>query len=292
MPSNKVHYLLWPASFKLDGGAMFGIIPKPLWHKVHPSDEQNRIDLALRLWVIEDQNHLVVVDTGIGDYHDQKFNVNFDVVGPHGPLKEALAQIGKTPDDVTDLIISHLHFDHVGGIGVMEQGEMVPVFKKARLHLHRQHYNYALHPTERDIGSFHTQNFGPVLRKYEELGQLVWHDGDQGDLIFDLGLRFRVSHGHTPFLMHPYDEKYIYLADLIPTANHIHVPWVMGYDISPGVTTRDKKEFLDFMIEHQLCAIFEHDPIHWGAEITQNAKGKYEAKNLRSAKRELVTRLS
>jgi len=291
MPSNKVNYLLWPANFKLDGGAMFGIIPKPLWNRVHPSDEQNRIELALRLWMIESGKRLVVIDTGIGDYHDQKFNTNFDVKGPAGPLAEALSKIGKTTNDVTDLVISHLHFDHVGGIGVMEEGEMVPVFKNARLHLHKDHYHYAYHATDRDSGSFHIKNFGPVIEYYKERNLVTWHQGAQGELIPELGLNFLTSDGHTPHLMHPYDEKLIYMADLIPTANHIHVPWVMGYDISPGVTTEDKKRFLDFIIAHDLTAIFEHDPNQWGSKISLDKRGRYSATDIHPAKKELLTKI-
>lgn len=291
MPSNKVHYLLWPASFKLDGGAMFGIIPKPLWNKVHPSDEQNRIDLALRLWMIKSDKHLVVMDTGIGDYHDQKFQTNFDVRSPSGPLKEALDKIGHTPDDVTDLIISHLHFDHVGGIGEMKNGVMGAVFKNARLHLHKDHYQYALHPSERDAGSFHTHNFAPVIKYYKDENRIVWHQGEEGDLITEIGLKFKTSQGHTPHLMHPYDENFIYLADLIPTANHIHIPWVMGYDISPGVTTMDKRKFLEFMIEKNLTGIFEHDPKSWGAKVTCDEKGRYQAVKLQAATSELLSEI-
>ncbi len=291
MPSNKSYYLLWPANFKLDGGAMFGIIPKPLWNKVHPSDELNRIELALRLWLIETPDRLILVDTGIGDYHDEKFNTNFDVQGPDNPLALALSKIGKSPEHLTDLIISHLHFDHVGGIGVKREGQLQPVFKNARLHLHQDHYHYAHHATERDRGSFHTENFDPIVDYYKERNQLVWHEGESGELIKEAGLKFMVSHGHTPFLMHPYDEKLIYLADLIPTAGHIHIPWVMGYDIAPGVTTQDKAKFEKFIMDQGLTTIFEHDPFQWGCKITQDAKGRFVATSPIKARRELVTKV-
>lgn len=261
----------------LDGGAMFGIIPKPMWSKVHPADEQNRIDLALRLWCIKTEDKLVVVDTGIGDYHDEKFNTMFNVRGEDSPLEKSLQSLGFTSKDVTDLVISHLHFDHAGGIGLKDGDSWVPAFPNAKLHLHKSHYEYSLNPTERDAGSFHTKNYLPIIDYYKEKAQLVWHEGEEGTLI-DFGsdkLQFKCSFGHTPFLMHPFTSEYIYLADLIPTSNHVHVPWVMGYDIEPGVTTKYKRIFLDLVMEKNLKVIFEHDPNFSSSKIFKNEKGKY-----------------
>lgn len=272
-----------PARFKLDGGAMYGIIPKPLWNRVHPADELNRVDLALRLWLIQTSDRVIVVDTGIGDYHDEKFEKNFDVRSSKSPLEQALNSINLTCDDVTDLVISHLHFDHVGGIGVKDdQGNWHPTFSKARCHVHKNHLEYAHKATDRDSGSFHTHNFDPILEIYKEEGRLHLYEGKEGEL-FSYGpdkkdkLFFKCSFGHTPWLMHPYTSEFIYLADLIPTAHHIHVPWVMGYDISPGVTTEDKKEFLSFIQEKNLKVIFEHDPESWGASIGEVKPGKFGA---------------
>lgn len=274
------YYLLEPATFKLDGGAMYGIIPKPLWNKFHPADELNRVDLALRLWVIESENKLIVVDTGIGDYHDDKFNKMFDVKSSKHPLEQALNQIGKSCSDVTDLVISHLHFDHVGGIGILKDGQWQPAFEKATLHLHQEHLQYAKKPTARDTGSFHTHSFLPVIEQYQNQGKLTFHSGQEG-VLMKLNdsevLSFKCSHGHTPWLMHPYTDEMIYLADLIPTKNHISTPWVMGYDISPGITTEDKENMLPFIIENNLMMIFEHDPLYWGSRVEKNAKNKYVA---------------
>ncbi|OUR99939.1 hypothetical protein A9Q84_02605 [Halobacteriovorax marinus] len=275
MQSNREYFCLEPANFRLDGGAMFGIIPKPLWNKVHPSDEQNRIDLALRLLLIREDNRIILIDTGIGDFNDEKFNSRFDVRGNLKPLTAALKVLGLTPDDVTDLILSHLHFDHAGGIGEMVDGEMKPIFKNALCHVHTQHYEYAHNSSERDAGSFHCQNFDPVIDWYRDQGKMIWHKGNEG-VIIDLAdnpIKFKCSHGHTPFLMHPYDDKFIYLADLIPTSNHVHIPWVMGYDINPGVTTKDKREFLDFIIEKDLKIIYEHDPKFWGGQVEMTPRG-------------------
>lgn len=279
--SNSVkHYAIEPAKFRLDGGAMFGIIPKPLWNKVAAADDQNRIDLALRLWLIKTSDRLILVDTGIGDYHGDKFDSRFDVRGGPSPLVSALAQLNIKPEQITDLIISHLHFDHVGGIGVIKDDLMVPVFPAARCHVHSDHYDYSQSPTQRDSGSFHTNYFMPVLKYYEEKGLLNLHNGEEGTL-FELEndkgnfLKFKCSHGHTPFLMHPYDENLIYMADLIPTSNHVSIPWVMGYDISPGITTVDKKSFLEFIDSKNLMMLFEHDPKYWGSRVSLNERGSY-----------------
>jgi glyoxylase-like metal-dependent hydrolase (beta-lactamase superfamily II) len=277
--------------FKLDGGAMYGIIPKPLWDKKHPADDLNRVDLALRLWVLKSSDRLVVVDTGIGDYHDEKFNKNFDVRSDNSPLEQALNKLGFSCDEVTDLVISHLHFDHVGGIGVKdENGAWQPAFKNAHCHVHEEHLNYAHNATARDQGSFHTQNFDPILEIYKEAGRIHLYSGKEGTL-FELDetpLNFRCSFGHTPWLMHPYTDEFIYLADLIPTGNHIHIPWVMGYDISPGVTTKDKEDFLAFIKEKDLKVIFEHDPVNWGAKIEELKPGRFGASESFAAKEKLA----
>ncbi len=269
---SKQYYCLEPARFKLDGGAMFGIIPKPLWSKVHPADDQNRIELALRLILIKDHasNKNILIDTGIGDYHGEKFEARFGITGPGSPLELALKEAGLSPNDVTDLIISHLHFDHVGGIGKNSDGKMVPVLPKATIHLHKKHYEYSKNPTDRDTGSFQIEYFEPVLDWYMKANQVHFVDGMEGDIL--PGIKFKCSMGHTPYLLHAYDENFIYMADLIPTSNHVHIPWVMGYDISPGVTTQDKKHFLSFIKEKNLTMIFEHDPVYFGSTVKENDK--------------------
>ncbi len=270
---SKKYYSIEPARFKLDGGAMFGIIPKPLWQKIHPADELNRIDLALRCVLIQTAGKNILIDTGIGDYHGEKFDQRFAVVGDKSPLEKALSSIGLNPEDITDLVISHLHFDHVGGIGKIVNGIMEPVLKKATLHLHKNHYEYSHSPTDRDTGSFHIEDFEPMIKWYQDHNQIHWVEGLEGALMPELN--FKCSMGHTPYLMHAYDDKFIYMADLIPTSNHVNIPWVMGYDISPGVTTVDKKNFLKFIHEKNLTMIFEHDPLFYGSSVKKNEKGEY-----------------
>jgi glyoxylase-like metal-dependent hydrolase (beta-lactamase superfamily II) len=270
---SKKYFSLEPARFKLDGGAMFGIIPKPLWNKVHPADEMNRIELALRLILIQMPGKNILIDTGIGDYHGEKFDQRFAVDGTASPLEKALAEISLKPEDITDLIISHLHFDHVGGIGKMVDGKMVPVLKNAIVHLHQKHHEYSKNPTERDSGSFQIEYFTPVLEWYQAHNKVHFLTDMEGEII--PGINYKCSMGHTPFLLHAYDDKFIYMADLIPTSNHVSIPWVMGYDISPGITTQDKKSFLKFIYEKSLTMIFEHDPLFYGSTVKKNEKDEF-----------------
>lgn len=265
----KKYFVLHPATFKLDGGAMFGIIPKPLWSKMIPADELNRIHLSLRVMLIQTEKKNILVDTGIGDYHGDKFDDRFAVKGEKLPLLQVLKDnFNLTENDITDIVVTHLHFDHVGGLGTDPQTHK-EVFPKAKLHIHKKHYEYALNPTVRDSGSFHAQYFKPLVEKADSEGRVEWHSLDQGVLIEDGSdhLFYKVSFGHTPYLLHPYDDKFIYMADLVPTAAHINIPWVMGYDISPGQTTKDKIEFYNFIVDKKLTMIFEHDMKNWGAQI-------------------------
>jgi glyoxylase-like metal-dependent hydrolase (beta-lactamase superfamily II) len=279
------YFILHPAVFKLDGGAMFGIIPKPLWSKLIPADELNRIQLSLRVMLIQTKNRNILIDTGIGDYHGEKFEDRFGVVGQKGPLENLLKKnFNLVPEDITDLIISHLHFDHVGGLGHTGP-EHASVLPNATLHIHRQHYAYALNPTLRDAGSFHSNYFRPIIEKANHDGKINWLDGEEGVILIDDGeeIKFKCSHGHTPWLVHAYDKHFIYMADLVPTSAHISVPWVMGYDISPGITTVNKLEFYQFIAEKKLTMIFEHDMFYWGAKIKRKSETEFEATQLFTA---------
>lgn len=277
--SGKKYFILHPAVFKLDGGAMFGIIPKPLWSKKIPADELNRIQLSLRVMLIQTKNRNILIDTGIGDYHGEKFDDRFGVIGEKNPLIHTLQTIHHlNPDDITDLIVSHLHFDHVGGLGG-ETEKHQSLFPNATLHIHRQHYDYALNPTMRDTGSFHSEYFKPLIEEADKNGKVHWLNGKEGVLLEDDGdkIFFRCSFGHTPWLMHAYDEKFIYMADLVPTSAHIPIPWVMGYDINPGQTTIDKADFYNFIMQKDLTMIFEHDMNIWGAKIKKKSEHDFEA---------------
>lgn len=285
----KKYFVLHPAVFKLDGGAMFGIIPKPLWSRAIPADEQNRILLSLRVMLIQTKNKNILIDTGIGDYHGDKFEDRFGVQGESNPLIQTLKKNhGLGPEDITDLIVSHLHFDHIGGLGSSGEKHQI-LFSNATLHINRQHYEYSLNPTPRDTGSFHGQYFKPLIESASANQKIHWIDGEEGEILRDGEdvIRFRCSHGHTPYLMHAYDENFIYMADLVPTSHHISLPWVMGYDISPGQTTKDKASFYEFIIKENLTMIFEHDMEVWGAKVQANSRHDFEA-----SKKYLATSLS
>lgn len=253
-------YLLHPATFKLDGGAMFGIIPKPLWQKKILPDELNRIHMSLRVMYFETSNKKILVDTGIGEYHDEKFFKNFDIQGDN--LSHALGTINVHPKEITDIILTHLHFDHVGGLGDKDNNL---VFNNATVHLHKKHFEYAMNPSDRDRGSFHSHIFKELLDQH----QLNLLEDLEGVIIKDENdeIKYKTSFGHTPYMIHPYTDKYIYMADLVPMAHHVPIPWVMGYDIEPAVTTKYKKEFYDFIIYNNLTMIFEHDDESYGGKL-------------------------
>lgn len=282
--------LFHPATFKLDGGAMFGIIPKPLWEKKIKADESNRILMSLRVMFYQTKNRLILIDTGIGDYHPEKFNYQFEIKGNEHPLEKCLNEIGKSANDVTDIVLTHLHFDHVGGLGNLTNDIMSPLFPNATLHLHQKHFEYAQNPTARDSGSFHIKTFLPLIKWYENNKKIHFVQDEMGTLIKDdnFELNYKISFGHTPFMLHPYDSKFIYMADLVPMAHHIKLPWVMGYDINPGITTKYKEEFYHFIIDKNLTTIFEHDNDSWGATIEKDDRGDFTAKEIFESSKKLV----
>lgn len=276
--------LIHPATFKLDGGAMFGIIPKPLWEKKIIPDQYNRINMSLRLVLFETKTRKILVDTGIGDYHSEKFIQQFDIRSINSPITTALSELEIKAEQITDIVLTHLHFDHIGGLGTGRDGQEL-IFPNATIHLHKNHFEYAQNPTLRDSGSFHLHTFKPILDQYKKLNQINYLTGEEGTILNDNGesLNFKTSFGHTPYMIHPYNDNFIYMADLVPMRHHVHTPWVMGYDIEPGVTTVYKEKFYDFIIKKNLTVIFEHDDEVWGATLSKNEKGRTElAKEFKS----------
>ncbi len=247
-------------TFGLDGGAMFGIVPRPLWEKQIPPDERNRITLATRCLLIVDesseQRRVILVDTGIGDEFPDKEREIFDIELPPGGIKGSLSRLGFAAEDVTDLIITHLHFDHVGGATEPDgTGGRRPTFPNATVHVQRRMWKWAEHPTEKDAGSFRPATYGALADRLHLL------DGPT-EIVPGLGLI--VSEGHTvgqqlPFLDGEDDGKLLYCGDVIPTRAHIRLPWIMGYDLYPLTTLEEKKLLLAQALEEDWILFFEHD---------------------------------
>jgi glyoxylase-like metal-dependent hydrolase (beta-lactamase superfamily II) len=252
---------------RLDGGAMFGVVPKPLWEKKIPADERNRIQLGMRCLLIEHASGLILVDTGAGNKETQKFKDIYGVEndGSDGGtlLEDGLRQIGVTPDDVAIVINTHLHFDHAGGnTRLLSDGSVGISFPKARYFVKRGEYDYALHPNERTAASYFNRNYVPI----ELAGQLELVTRER-DIV--TGIRVVPTPGHTPFhqsvLIESGGERAFYLGDLVPTHAHLPLPWIMGYDVEPLVTLETKRRILKQALDEQWLLIFEHDAtVAWG----------------------------
>ena len=268
--------------FKLDGGAMFGVVPKSIWNKLNPADENNLCSWALRCLLLEDEGKLILIDTGMGDKQDAKF---FGYYYLHGDdtLDKSLALHGFTKDDITDVFLTHLHFDHCGGSIVREGDKLIPAFKNATYWSNEKHWQWATQPNEREKASFLKENILPI----QESGQLkfIEMNGESSmvngvniipSLITDhLSLLF--ANGHTDAMMLPvinYKGKTIvYMADLLPSVAHIPLPYVMGYDMFPLTTLQEKKSFLTTALANDYILFFEHDPVNECCTLQQTEKG-------------------
>ena len=244
--------------FKLDGGAMFGVVPKSIWNKLNPADENNMCSWALRCLLIEDNNRLILIDNGMGDKQDAKF---FGYYFLHGneTLSKSLAKYGFIPDDITDVFLTHLHFDHCGGSIKKEGDKLIPAFKNATYWSNKRHWKWASTPNEREKASFLKENFLPI----QESGQLKFIESNWDELPAYITIRH--AYGHTDDMMLPqidYKGKTIvYMADLLPSVAHIPLPYVMAYDMFPLTTLNEKKSFLTEAQQKDLILFFEHDPL-------------------------------
>lgn len=252
---------------KLDGGAMFGVVPKPLWQKRIPADERNRIQLGMRCLLIEHPSGLILIDTGAGNKEDDKFKDIYGLEngGVRGAtmLEDGLAQIGVRPDDVVIVINTHLHFDHAGGNTRSRADGGVDIsFPNATYIVKRGEYEYATHTNERTSASYFERNYTPV----EAAGKIEFVSREK-EIV--KGIRVIPTPGHTPFhqsiLIESAGERALYLGDLAPTAAHLPLPWIMGYDIEPLVTLETKRRVLKQAMEEDWLLIFEHDAsTAWG----------------------------
>jgi glyoxylase-like metal-dependent hydrolase (beta-lactamase superfamily II) len=251
-------YTINAGYFKLDGGAMFGVVPKTMWNKANPADENNMCTWAMRCMLIEHGNYKILIDNGMGDKQDAKF---FSRYYPHGDesIEKNLAKHGFTTDDITDVFLTHLHFDHCGG-SIMREGEkLVPTFKNAKYWTNHKHWIAAMEPNEREKASFLKENIEPI----EESGQLRWVESMDGDEWMQ-DIRVRFVNGHTEAMMLPLinynGTNILFCADLLPSTAHMSLPWVMAYDMRPLDTLMEKRKLLNEAVTNNWVLFFEHDP--------------------------------
>lgn len=269
----KLH-VLETGKFKLDGGAMFGVVPKRMWQKMHPADDDNLCTWQMRCLLVEDGNRKILIDTGVGSKQDDRFRSHFY---PHDDIDftESLTKIGLTTEDITDVFLTHFHFDHVGGALKRDaQGAIVPVFPNATYWSNEVHYNWALNPNAREAASFLKENFVPM----RDQGILQMIDVQEG-IKFSDNISLSFVYGHTEAMMLPYislpsGNTLIYCADLIPSHHHIQMPYVMAYDLRPLETMKEKKVLHDVATDGKHFLFFEHDLDVACGFLTKNENGR------------------
>ncbi|MBK0382367.1 MBL fold metallo-hydrolase [Pedobacter sp. SD-b] len=257
--------------FKLDGGAMFGVVPKAIWQKTNPADENNMCNWAMRCLLIEDEGRLILVDTGIGDKQSEKFFGHYYLHGDD-TLEKSLKTLGFSRDDITDVFLTHLHFDHVGGAIILENDKLIPAFKNATYWSNEKHWEWATSPNQREKASFLKENILPI----KESGQLKFINCEDG-VSFTKNIKVRFAFGHTQAMMLPqisYKGKtLVYMADLLPSVGHIPLPYVMSYDMFPMKTLDEKALFLKEAQEDKYILILEHDPVNECCTLEMTEKG-------------------
>jgi glyoxylase-like metal-dependent hydrolase (beta-lactamase superfamily II) len=271
-----VVHALQAGALRLDGGAMFGVVPKPLWERRIAADARNRIQLGMRCLLVEHPDGLLLVDTGLGNKEDAKFTDIYGVenAGADGRtrLEDALAQLGHTPRDVRTVINTHLHFDHAGGNSYADGAGAVQVtFPRARHVVQAGEYHYATHTNERTAASYFARNFAPV----DAAGLLDRVDGER-EIV--RGVRVLPTPGHVPHhqsvLLESDGERALFLGDLAPTAAHVPLPWIMGYDVEPLVTLETKRRVLGRAAAEEWLLVFEHDAeVAWGRAAADGKQG-------------------
>lgn len=264
-------YTINTGLFKLDGGAMHGVVPKSLWNKLNPADEQNLCSWAMRCLLVATEGRLILVDTGIGNKQDAKFFSHYHLHGTES-LMASIQNAGFSPDEITDVFLTHLHFDHVGGAVVRAGDRLVPAFKNARYWSNEQHWAWAIQPNDREKASFLKENILPL----QESGQLHFFEGGDG-AEFLPGFNIKMVHGHTESMMLPLlnykGNRILYCADLFPSMHHLPLPWVMAYDTRPLTTLKEKKSILSEAISGNWLLYFEHDPVNELCTLQQSEKG-------------------
>lgn len=263
-------YTIETQNFKLDGGAMFGVVPKSIWHKTNPADANNMCTWTNRLLLIEDGAKLILIDTGLGDKQSEKFFGHYYIHGDNS-IDKSLAKYGFNREDITDVILTHLHFDHCGGAIVREGEKLRPSFTKANYWSNAEHWNWATNPNPREKASFLDENIKPI----QESGQLKFVEKEKNPFGPDIQIRY--AHGHTESMMLPQikykDKTILYMADLLPSVGHIPLPYVMGYDVRPLTTMEERKNYWEEIVDQEYILFLEHDALNACCTLQHTEKG-------------------
>jgi glyoxylase-like metal-dependent hydrolase (beta-lactamase superfamily II) len=274
--------------FKLDGGAMFGVVPKSIWNKLNPADENNMCSWALRCLLIEDGDKLILIDNGMGNKQDAKFFGHYYLHGDD-TLDKSLGKHGFHRDDITDMILTHLHFDHCGGSIIREGDKLVPAFKNAVFWSNEYHWDWAVNPNDREKASFLKENILPIQQSgqlkfikhplLEEGEPAKWIANPPEDALtpFDEHISLEFVSGHTSSMMLPHiqykGKTIVFMADLLPSIAHIPVPYIMAYDMFPLTSMEEKKSFLGRALKDEYMLFFEHDPVNECCTVQGTEKG-------------------
>ena len=267
------NYDLFPIEtgrFALDGGAMFGIVPKPLWSKTNFPDERNRIELAARGLLLKGEGKIILIDNGNGNkFSDKQIDI-YRLDNSQSSLESSLANVGVTNEDITDVILTHLHFDHAGGSTIKEDGVLKPAFPNATYYVQQKHWERSQNPNEKDRGSFMYDDFMPL----KENGRLEFIEGNEH--VFP-NIEFMICNGHTDAQQLPEisdgTTTLLYCCDMIPTSSHIPLPYIMGYDLRPLETLEEKKLILNNAADENWILFFEHDPNTVAAKVVRTERG-------------------
>ena len=269
-------YPIETGNFKLDGGAMFGVVPKTLWQKTNPADSNNLIEMSMRCMLIEDNNKLILIDTGSGDKQSEKFWSHYYLFGDFS-LDSSLIKLGFHRDDITDVFLTHLHFDHCGGSIQFNKDKTgyEPAFKNANYWSNKNHWQWAVEPNPREKASFLKENIQPI----KESGQLNFVSLPEFDFKkrSELGFGILFVDGHTEKMMIPHinykGKTLVFMADLLPTSGHVPLPYVMGYDTRPLLTMNEKQQFLNLAADNNFILFLEHDPYSELCTVKHTEKG-------------------